>query len=36
LAIAPFLPFDIIKAAIVSYLGVKIRRALQNSGFKPM
>ena len=36
LAIAPFLPFDIIKAAIVSYLGVKIRRALRNAGFKPM
>ena len=36
LAIAPFLPFDIIKAAIVSYLGVKIRRALKNAGFKPM
>ena len=36
LAIAPFLPFDIIKAAVVSYFGIKIRRALQNAGFKPL
>lgn len=32
LAIAPFLPFDIIKAAMASYLGVKIRRALVQAG----
>lgn len=34
LAIAPFLPFDIIKAAITSYVGVKIRRSLIKAGFK--
>lgn len=34
LAIAPFLPFDIIKAAIASYLGIRIRRALGHAGFK--
>lgn len=32
LAIAPFLPFDIIKAAIASYFGIKIRRALIQAG----
>ncbi len=32
LAIAPFLPFDIIKAAMASYLGVRIRRALLQAG----
>jgi len=33
LAVAPFLPFDIIKAVVASYLGLKIRKALQASGF---
>ena len=32
LAIAPFFPFDIIKAAMASYLGVRIRRALIQAG----
>ncbi len=32
LVVAPFLPFDIIKAAIASYVGVKVRRALKTMG----
>ena len=32
LAIAPFFPFDIIKAAMASYLGIRIRRALIQAG----
>mgnify|MGYP003586906120 FL=1 len=32
IAIAPFLPFDIIKAAIASYVGVKVRKALIDAG----
>jgi len=32
LAIAPFLPFDIIKTAIATYVGVKVRKALINAG----
>lgn len=32
LAIAPFLPFDIIKTAIATYVGVKVRKALIAAG----
>ena len=32
LAIAPFLPFDIIKAAIAAYVGAKVRKALLSAG----
>lgn len=32
LAVAPFLPFDIIKAALAAFIGVRIRRALFLSG----
>ncbi len=32
LAIAPFLPFDIIKAAIAAYVGAKVRKALMAAG----
>lgn len=32
LAIAPFLPFDIIKAAIAAYVGVRVRTALIAAG----
>ena len=32
LAIAPFLPFDIIKAAIAAYVGAKVRKALLAAG----
>jgi len=32
IAIAPFLPFDIIKTAIASYVGVKVRKALIDAG----
>lgn len=32
LAIAPFLPFDIIKAAIAAYVGAKVRGALKAAG----
>ena len=32
LSIAPFLPFDIIKAAIAAYVGAKVRKALLAAG----
>ncbi|MEG0797641.1 MAG: biotin transporter BioY [Acidaminococcaceae bacterium] len=32
LTIAPFLPFDIIKTAIATYVGIKVRKALINAG----
>jgi biotin transport system substrate-specific component len=32
LAVAPFLPFDIIKAVLASFIGVKVRSALQMAG----
>ncbi len=31
--VAPFLPFDIVKAIIAAYVGVKLRRALARAGY---
>ncbi len=33
LAVAPFLPYDIIKTMIAAYLGVRVRRALARAGY---
>jgi biotin transport system substrate-specific component len=33
IAVAPFLPFDIVKTAMAAYLGTKIKRALERAGY---
>ncbi|EGO62667.1 biotin transporter BioY [Acetonema longum] len=33
LAVAPFIPFDAVKAALAAYVGVKIRGALKQAGY---
>lgn len=34
LAVAPFLPFDIVKTLIAAYIGVRLRRALARAGYR--
>jgi biotin transport system substrate-specific component len=33
LAVAPFVPFDVLKAALAAYVGIKVRKALMQAGF---
>lgn len=33
IAVAPFLPFDIVKTAMAAYLGNKVKRALERAGY---